>query len=91
MNRRALYFLLGFAIGGSGLFALILMLVGVQVNYLVWLDTWGGTVGLLLRLLMIMWGALLLVIGTVNWDRELAEVRQAQRSGELSPEASRAN
>ena len=85
MNRRAIYFLTGMLIGGSGLFALILMLVGVQLNYLVWLDSWGGAIGLLLRLLMIMGGALLLVLGITNWEREHAEIRAYQQAERNEP------
>lgn len=91
MNRRALYFVAGMLIGGSGLFALILMLVGVKVNYLVWIDTWGGTVGLLLRLVMIMGGALLLVLGTTDWEQEMREIRDFQQARRNEPRSATDN
>lgn len=73
MTKRTLALVAGFVVGGSGLYALILMLVRVQVTYLTWLDTWGALVGFVLRLLMIMGGAVLIVIGTTDWRRERAE------------------
>ena len=76
MNARIVQLVFGFLMAGSGLFSLILMFVGVQVNYLVWLDSWGGVVGLVLRLLMIMGGAVLIVLSTTNWKREMAEIEE---------------
>jgi len=79
MNRRTLQLVLGFALAGFGLYALILMLVGVQVWPLVWLDSWGALTGFVLRLLMTMAGATLIVLSTTNWDRERAEIEQARQ------------
>ena len=76
MDRRSLYFVLGFALAGSGLYALILGLVGVRLNYLVWLDNFGGLVSLLGKLALIMIGAVVIVLGTTNWDRERALIKR---------------
>lgn len=76
MNARTFQLVLGFILAGSGLFALILMFVGVQLNYLVWIDNWGGLIGLVLRLLMIMGGATLIALSTTNWKREMAEIEE---------------
>lgn len=76
MNKRVTLLVLGFAIAGSGLFALILSLVGLKLNYLMWIDTFGSLPGFLIRLAMIMGGALLLTLGTVDWQREREDIRR---------------
>lgn len=85
MDRRSLYFVIGFALAGSGLYALILSLVGVRLNYLVWMDAGGPLLGLLGRLFLIMGGAVVIVLGTTNWERErrLIDVHR-QESDRLS-------
>ncbi len=75
MNKRVALIVLGFFLAGSGLYALFLSLVGVQLNYLVWLDMAGGLVGFVGRLLMVMAGSLFIVLGTIDWRREEAEVK----------------
>lgn len=70
MDRRSIYFVIGFALAGSGLYALILSLVGVRLNYLVWMDAGGPLFGLLGRLFLMMSGAVIIVLGVTNWDRE---------------------
>lgn len=85
MNRRTLAVVAGFALAGSGLYALILMLVGVRLSYLVWIDAGGGMLGFVIRLLMIMGGATLIVLGVTDWDRERAEIEQAQQQRRNQP------
>ncbi len=70
MNRQAIYFVLGFGIAGAGLYALIISLVGLDVSYLAWLTPFGGLAAFLGRLVLIMVGATLIVLGTTNWSRE---------------------
>ncbi len=70
MNRRALFFVLGFGFAGAGLYALIISLVGLDVTYLAWLSAYGGLAAFLGRLALIMVGATLIAIGTTDWDRE---------------------
>lgn len=81
MNRRALLLLAGFALAGSGLYALIVSLVGLNVSYLVWAGPAGSLFGFLVRVLLIMAGAVVIVLGTTNWDRErrLIDAYLAQR------------
>ena len=76
MDRRSLYFVIGFALAGSGLYALILSLVGVRLNYLVWIDAGGPLLGLLGRLFLIMAGAVVIVLGTTNWDLERERIER---------------
>ena len=82
-------FVIGFALAGSGLYALILSLVGVKLNYLVWMDAGGALLGFLGRLALIMSGAVAIAIGATDWskerrliDRYRAERAQQSRAGE---------
>lgn len=87
MNRRAVLFVIGFALAGSGLYAIILNLVGVKLNYLVFLDNAGPLIGFLGRLALMMVGAVIIVLGATDWnkerrliDRYQAEQRQNEQS-----------
>ena len=91
MTRRAAYFLAGFFLAGSGLYALILMLVGAQLSYLQWIDAAGGALGFLGRLILIMVGAVLIVLGTTDWDRERREIEEYQQQLRNMPEDGRLN
>ncbi len=70
-NRsRTIMTVIGFFLFFSGMYALSLSLVGVQASYLVWIDKWGGLIGLLIRLGMIIFGVLLAVIAKGNFSGE---------------------
>lgn len=60
----------GFFLFFFGMYALILSLVGVQVSFLTWIDYWGGLMGLLIRLVMIITGLLLAVMAKGNFSGE---------------------
>lgn len=79
MTQRAAYFLAGFFVAGSGLYAMILMLVGVRLSYLVWLDGAGLLPGFLGRLVLIIVGSVLIFLGATDWERERAEIEAYRR------------
>ena len=58
----------------SGLYALILMLVNVQATWLKWLDAAGTGIGFVAKLVLVLAGAAVMVLSTVNWQREREEV-----------------
>lgn len=60
--KKGLYSLLGFVFFVLGFLALVLQMVGVQIAFLTWLDAWGGGIGLLLRVLMIVAGLVIVII-----------------------------
>ncbi len=90
MKARVPQLVLGFVLAGLGLYSLILMMVGVQVQPLVWLDNWGALTGFVLRLLMIMAGATLIALSTTNWARERAEIEAARKELENDKAGSKA-
>ncbi len=69
-NTKTIMTVIGFALFFFGMYAMVLSLVGVQVSFLTWIDYWGGLVGLLIRLVMIITGLLLAVMAKGNFSGE---------------------
>lgn len=61
---RTLVIIFGFLLFVSGFIALILMLVGLQLSYLAWIDAPGRTFGLVVRLVMILGGVIMIYLAT---------------------------
>jgi len=85
MNKRTLFLVLGFALAGIGFYALFLMLVGVQISFLVWMDGAGMLYGFLGRLIMILVGAVCLVMGITDWKFERDDIEQYRQSLKNTP------
>ncbi len=85
MNKRTLFLVLGFALAGTGLYALILMLVGVQLSFLVWIDGAGMLYGFMGRLLLILVGAVSIVMGVTDWNFERDDIEQYRQSLKNTP------
>ena len=62
MYRTTGFLVLGFFLFFFGFIALILMLVGLQISFLSWIDQWGRTGGLVIRLLMVFGGLVLMYL-----------------------------
>jgi hypothetical protein len=60
--NKAISSLIGFGLLVCGMLALVLQFVGVQLVFLTWLDTWGGGLGFLFRILMIVIGLIIIVV-----------------------------
>ena len=56
MGLRTFFMFLGFLLFIFGIVALVLMLVGLQLSFLAWLDSSSRMFGLTLRLLMVFGG-----------------------------------
>jgi hypothetical protein len=54
--------LIGFGLLICGMLALVLQFVGVQLVFLTWLDNWGGGLGFLFRILIIVIGFVIIVV-----------------------------
>lgn len=54
--------LIGFGFLILGMLALVLQFVGVQLVFLTWLDNWGGGLGFLFRILMVVIGLVIIVV-----------------------------
>ena len=68
MKNRGIIVLIGFLLAGTGFLALVLSLVGVQLAFLTWIDAFGGLIGFLIRVLMIMFGAIIFYVSRTNLE-----------------------
>lgn len=60
--NKAITSIIGFGLLICGMLALVLQLVGVQLAFLTWMDTWGGGMGFFLRIMMIVSGIVVIVV-----------------------------
>lgn len=71
MNKnKAIYTLVGFIIAGLGFSAIVLSLVGAKLSFLVWIDDFGGLVGFLIKLLMIITGIVIVYLARTDFSGE---------------------
>ncbi len=61
---------IGFLLFFFGMYSLALTMAHVQVPYLEWIDNWGGGIGLLIRIIMVMAGVICVVIAKSNFSGE---------------------
>jgi hypothetical protein len=69
MNKNnGLFTLVGFLLAGLGFFALVLSVVGAKLSFLLWIDAWGGGVGFVIRLLMILVGIIIIYLAQTDFE-----------------------
>lgn len=68
--KKSIYTLVGFLLFILGASALILSLVGVQLAFLTWIDAFGGLVGFIIRIVMMIGGIVIAVLSTTDWEKE---------------------
>ncbi len=68
--KKGIYTLIGFILFITGGSALVLSLVGVQLSYLVWIDAWGGLLGFVIRMFMMIGGIVVAVLSMTDWEKE---------------------
>lgn len=66
--NKGLFSLIGFSLFLIGMLALVLSLVGVKLSFLSWIDDGGRGLGLLIRLAMVIIGAVIVVVTRSNFD-----------------------
>lgn len=73
LKNRGLILLASFIFFMIGFSSLVMMLSGINWVFLKWLDAFGRTLGLVLRLFMIAGGVVGFVVANTNWERERQE------------------
>jgi hypothetical protein len=71
--KRAIILSLGFFLFISGFLSLILMMTGLKLSFLGFLDFFGRGFGFLLRLLMIIGGIVMIYLLNIEEEEELGE------------------
>ena len=59
---------LGFILAGSGLLSLVYQIIGLKLSWLVWIDNFGGLIGLAIRLAFIFGGIVLIYVTRTDMD-----------------------
>ncbi|MFK8104042.1 MAG: hypothetical protein AB8G15_16025 [Saprospiraceae bacterium] len=61
---------IGFILFIVGMLAVVLSLVGVQLSFLVWLDSISTLFGFVAKLLMVVGGIVIIVLAQTDWSQE---------------------
>jgi hypothetical protein len=69
MYRATALIIIGFLLFLFGFIGLVLMLVSLQLSFLVWIDAWGRTIGLVIRLLMIFGGVVIVYLSRDRFEK----------------------
>ncbi|MDX1477462.1 MAG: hypothetical protein R3301_07120 [Saprospiraceae bacterium] len=69
MYRATFFLVLGFLLFLFGFLALILMLVGLKLSFLVFIDAPGPAFGLAVRLVMIFGGVVMMYVSRSKFER----------------------
>ena len=68
MYRNTIIIILGFLLFVVGFISLVLMLVSIQLSFLTFIDTWGRTIGLVIRLCMIFGGVVMVYLARSKFE-----------------------
>jgi hypothetical protein len=67
---KGIYAFIGFVLFIVGFLALFLMLVGVQLSFLTWIDAGGRFIGFLIRMAMILGGVIMVYLTQTDWRKD---------------------
>lgn len=67
MTAKSIYAIVGFLFIIVGFLALVLMMVGVQLSFLTWIDANGRLAGFVIRLLIIIAGFVIIALTQTDW------------------------
>jgi len=65
---KSLVTTIGFILFLLGVYSLVLMFVGIKLSFLTWIDASGRGLGLLVRIVMIVGGAVMIVLSRGNFS-----------------------
>jgi|GEM_PF-582185 len=68
--KKELLTLLGFILFVLGFLSILLSLVGVDLAFLLWMNTFGSLASFLIKILMIITGVIIVVLSRVDWENE---------------------
>ena len=73
MKNKGIMTLLGYLLFALGMLSIILSIVGVKLAFLAWIDNWGGLIGFLIKLSMLVVGMIIMFVARADWSDELEE------------------
>ncbi len=74
MNRKTAILLTGFFLFLFGFLAFFIQIIGLQFQFLVWIDAFGSLVGFMIRMLMIVVGFVMAYFGLFDFEAENKEI-----------------
>ena len=69
MIRSTLFLILGFILFLSGFVSLVLLLVGLKLTALAWIDNFGSGIGLIIRLIMVFGGIIMIYLSRSSFQK----------------------
>lgn len=70
MSKKGIFLTSGFLLFVTGISSLALHMVGIKYVLLQWIDFPGALFGFIIRLIMMVLGVILVVVGSTNWEQE---------------------
>lgn len=70
MTRNDLMSLIGFILFFLGMLSIVLSLVGIHFTFLSFLETWGGLVAFLIKVLLVIVGFVLIYLSKTQYPRK---------------------
>ena len=68
MNKnKGIFSLVGFLLMGLGFISIVLSLIGAQLSFLTWLDSFGQLTGFVIKILMIIVGIVIIYLTQSNF------------------------
>jgi len=68
--KAGIWTLIGFVLFLVGFVAIILSFISVKLAFLTWLDVPGPLFGLIMKLVMVVLGAVIIVLSRTDWEAE---------------------
>jgi len=69
LKKKGYLTLLGFLFFFLGFLSIILGMIGVQFQFMTWMDRWGGSYGFVGRILLILIGFILIIMDQTSGSR----------------------
>ncbi len=67
---KGLWTLIGFIFFAIGILSMVLAVIGAKFTFLTWIDAFGASAGLIIRLLLILTGAIIMVVSLSDFKGE---------------------
>jgi hypothetical protein len=68
MDKKTTFTILGFLLFVFGFISLVLLLVGLQLSFLAFIDAGSRLTGFIIRLLMVFGGLVMVYLARTDWD-----------------------
>ena len=78
MDKKTAWTIVGFALFSLGMIALVLTLVGVELIFLNWLQSFGGLIAFLVKVALVVAGVVVVALARTDWEQSEEEFDEFQ-------------